>query len=136
MEIWSMIAHAKKDGARPLVAVVDDDPSVRKGLGRLLRSAGYAVKVFESGHDFISACADTRPTCLVLDIHMPGMTGYDVACQLSAHDTDIPLVIISAHEDALTRQWAEKMGPFLLKPFDGTDLVNAIQGAVSRRQGG
>ncbi|MBI2529178.1 MAG: response regulator [Candidatus Rokubacteria bacterium] len=116
----------------PVISIVDDDPSVRRALRRLLRSAGYTVEVFESALEFL----DTRPVgriaCLVLDIRMDGMNGFELQERLAAEQAAIPIIFMTAHDDARTRERAERAAPvaYLPKPFDGTVLLEAIQRAV------
>ena len=126
-----MIAPAHSPDETPRIAVLDDDPSVRKALDRLLRSAGYAVDTYSSGLAFLTSSVDSPPSCLVLDVHMPGMTGPDVEVQLHVRESHIPLVIISAQDDTPTKEWANEAGTFLLKPFDDSDFLGAVDGAVA-----
>jgi len=118
----------------PVISIVDDDPSVRRALRRLVPSAGYAVEVFESAPAFLDARPVGRIACLVLDIRMDGMTGFDLQERLAAERAAIPIIFMTAHDDARTRARAERAAPvaYLTKPFDGTALLEAIQRAVEQ----
>ena len=121
---------AKND---PIVFVVDDDPSIRKAVGRLLRSAGLAVKVFESAAEFLSHSRQSRPECLVLDICMPEMSGVELQETLAGSATDLPIVFITAHENARLCGWASRKDiPFLYKPFDEKSLLTTVGKALER----
>lgn len=110
------------------VALVDDDESVRKAVSRLLRVACMEVDVYASGSEFLNAVADHPPDCVVLDMYMPAMSGLDVQAALATHHPDLPVVFISAHEDAVAEQRALEAGAiaFLHKPFSEQQLLGAI----------
>ena len=123
--------------AARLVAVVDDEEAIRKALQRLLRSAGFDVMTFASGPEFLRSLSARRPDCLVLDIRMQGMTGFDVQTRLKddatkAGDAAPPVVFITALDDPNDEQRALKAGAagFLRKPFGDQDLLAAIDGAI------
>jgi FixJ family two-component response regulator len=119
------------DTATPCVAVVDDDESLLRSLGRLLRSAGYKVETFGSGQEFLDRLPDHRPGCLVLDVHMAGMTGIELHDRLRAEGADVPVVLITAYETPQSRQHAQQASTkLLLKPFDKHSLLLAINDAV------
>ena len=86
---------------RPLVAIVDDEEPIRKALTRLLRSAGLDVESFPSGGDFLASLPNHRPDCVVLDLHMPVVSGFDVQTRLA--DSGVPVVIITGHDSDETR---------------------------------
>jgi FixJ family two-component response regulator len=116
-----------------LVSIVDDDPSVRRALRRLVQFAGFPAETFASAEDFLSAAALVRTACLVLDIHLNGgMSGFELQAQLTADRVVIPIIFISAHNDVLTRERVEKSGAaaYLWKPFNGELLLDAIRGAL------
>jgi len=117
----------------PLVFIVDDDPSVRKSLVRLIRSAGYKVEAFASAEDFLSREASIGPCCVVLDVRMPGVTGLDLQKTLKSALHGIPIVFITGHGDVSMSVSAMKAGAidFLTKPFEGKDLLSAVQRAVA-----
>ena len=117
---------------RPLVAVVDDEDAIRKALERLLRSAGIAVKCYASGREFLQSLSARRPDCVVLDIRMQGMTGFDVQVQLKATRMAIPIIFITALDDPDDEARAMKAGAaaFLRKPFEDEALLALITAAV------
>lgn len=118
--------------AAPIIAVVDDESSVRTMLGRLLRLADYRVSVFASGEEFLASLAATRPACVILDVHMPGLSGFEVHSQLRATQTRIPVVFITASDDvALDRAAIEADAVRLLrKPFSSDSLLEAVGDAL------
>jgi len=115
-----------------VVYLIDDDESVRRALQRLLRSAGFEVKAFSSGEAFLqSENLDVR-ACVVLDIRMPGLTGFDLQEKLASMGIRIPVITVSAFDDAETRERARKLGAvaFFRKPVDGQALIDAIHWAT------
>lgn len=116
-----------------LVAVVDDEQSVRRALERLLRSAGYAVESFGSGCAFLDAVQVRRPDCAVLDVHMPQMDGVEVQARLAQWDASVPVVIITGHDSPLTRERMLRLGvaAYLRKPVDDEVLLAAIRNAIA-----
>ena len=120
--------------APPLVLVVDDDPSVRKALQRLFRSAAYPVETFASAAEFLAYDVPAGAACLVLDIRMPGISGLDLQQQLAATRPELPIVVITGHADAETRQRALAGGAVavLYKPFDDQALLDAVARAIVR----
>ena len=118
----------------PLVLVVDDDPSVRKSLTRLLASAGYRVEAFASAREFLARAPHPGPCCLVLDVRMPGLTGIQLQELLAATGHRMSIVFVSGHVDVKTSVKAMKAGAvdLLTKPVDAKDLIAAIQRAVTR----
>jgi two-component system, LuxR family, response regulator FixJ len=123
------------DNPVPNIFVVDDDPSVRKGLGRLLRSMDYLVETFGSAEEFLQTVSDCPgPACLVLDVKMPGLDGLDLQKQLQQRDYIMPIVFITGHGDIPMSVKAMKTGAidFLTKPFDEKDLLKAVQEALKK----
>ncbi len=116
------------------VFVVDDDPDVRRGVGRLVRLAGYDVETFASGEEFLNRSPSHEPSCLVLDVRMPGLTGLDLQEAINKKGDAIPIVFITGHGDVPMSVRAMKAGAvdFLQKPFDAHDLLDAIERAVAR----
>jgi FixJ family two-component response regulator len=117
---------------RPLVAIVDDDQSVRESLPDLLREFGFAVRAFSSAEDFlISDCADAT-RCLILDVAMPGMSGPELQQELDHRDRKIPVVFITARADESVRQRLLEQGAVacLYKPFSDTALLEALNSAL------
>jgi len=120
--------------ATTVVFVVDDDPSVRKSLTRLIAAAGYAVETFASAHEFLQRAPAMGPCCLVLDVRMPGITGLELQKMLAQAIHRIPIIFITGHGDVSMSVTAMKAGAhdFLTKPFAGKDLLGAIERAVAK----
>lgn len=116
------------------VCVVDDDVSLRRALQRLLETAGFSVRTFESGSDFLAAADEPAPDCLILDIHLGTLSGLDVHERLRASGRRIPTIFITGRDDAVTRERARRAGAaaYVAKPLDATSLIAAIETAVSR----
>ena len=112
----------------PMISIVDDDVSVRRALRRLVGTAGYIVETFASGPEFLRSTPSTRTACLVLDIYLEGMTGFELQEQLAAKQVAIPIIFMTAHDDAATRERIRRSGAagYLGKPFDGQALLDAI----------
>lgn len=121
--------------ARPFIAVVDDEESVRKALVRLLRVSQMDVEGFASGQTFLASLAHRRPDCLVLDLHMAGLTGRDVQRQLAAQQIHIPVIIITAHDEPLLQEQCLNDGAvaYLRKPLRGDILLRSIHAAIAPR---
>jgi len=122
--------------AAPLVFVVDDDASVRKGLARLIKTAGYEAEGFASVGEFLARRHYDGPCCLVLDVRMPGLTGLDLQEALRAAGQRLSIVFISGFRDVPVSVKAMKGGAvdFLTKPVDESVLLAAIRQAVARTQ--
>jgi FixJ family two-component response regulator len=116
----------------PLISIVDDDRSVRRALRRLVQAAGYSVETFASGLEFLDSRPSGRIACLVLDVHLDGMSGFDVHARLVAAGAVIPTIFITAHDDAPTRERVRhaSAAAYLPKPFDKRALLDAIASAV------
>jgi FixJ family two-component response regulator len=119
---------------KAVVFVVDDDESVREALGSLIRSAGLGVETFVSAQDFLTRPRASAPSCLVLDVKMPGLSGLDLQKRMAEADIEIPIVFITGHSDVPTSVRAMKAGTveFLTKPFGDRDLLDAIEQAIER----
>jgi FixJ family two-component response regulator len=119
---------------KAIVFVVDDDASVREGLGSLIRSAGLRVETFASAQEFLARPRADVPSCLVLDVRLPGLSGLDLQKRLAEVNIEIPIVFITGHGDVPTSVQAMKAGAveFLTKPFVDRDLLDAIQQAIKR----
>lgn len=121
----------------PTVFVVDDDASVRRSLARLLKSAGYQVEGFPSALEFLTSGRHAQsPACLVLDLRMPGLTGMELQVRLRELQSPLAIVFITGHGDIPTSVRAMKGGAvdFLPKPFDDTQLLDAVGRAIERTQ--
>jgi FixJ family two-component response regulator len=119
----------KADGK--IVAVIDDDESVRIALRELMRSAGLAARVFESAEDFLSSGQQQQTGCLITDIRMPGMSGLQLQAKLNADHHRIPTIFITAHGDEKMRMQALRAGAveFLAKPLDDELLLEKVRAA-------
>jgi FixJ family two-component response regulator len=116
----------------PLVAVVDDDEAIREAVDSLIRSAGYRAQVFASGEDFLHSKDRVNTGCLIVDVRMPRMSGFELQRRLTAANCRIPLIFITAHGDEDARAQALSAGAvdFLYKPFSGEILLSAVQAAL------
>jgi FixJ family two-component response regulator len=125
-------------GDAPLLAVVDDDADVRIALMRLVSSAGFAVESFATGAEFLLSVEHHVPDCVVLDLHMPGMSGFEVQNALARERPRVPVVVITGHDTAEARNRAQELGAYayLPKPVDHEALLAAIEGAMSDRNCG
>jgi FixJ family two-component response regulator len=117
---------------RTLACVVDDDESVRESLPDLLKEFGFAVQSFKSGQEYLASQFVKQTECLILDIAMPGMSGFDVRRELKVRGYQIPIVFITAHRDETARPGVLGEGAVacLLKPFSDTALLQAIRTAL------
>jgi FixJ family two-component response regulator len=121
-------------GERPIVFVVDDDASMRKGLSNLIRSVDLRVEAFASAPEFLEAKLPEAPCCLVLDVRLPGVSGLDFQAKLAAAKIEIPIIFMTGHGDIPMTVRAMKAGAieFLTKPFRDQDMLDAIQVALDR----
>ena len=122
--------------AKPLlIAVVDDEESVRKALQRLIHSAGYDVETYSSGAAFLQSTQDHEPACVVLDLRMPGVNGFDVQAELKQARMDLPVVVVTGHDapHALARAMNQGAAAYLIKPIDELMLLRAIDEAIAGR---
>jgi FixJ family two-component response regulator len=112
---------------------VDDDPYVRRGLERLFRSAGLSVETFASGAEFLQSVDDHEPDCVVVDLHMPNMDGFEVQAQLLLTHPDVPVIIITGHDTPESRSRALSGGAksYLCKPVDDETLLKSINDAMA-----
>ena len=117
-----------------MVYVIDDDPSVRRAIKRLVESMGLRVEMFGSGQEFLQANRPDVPSCLVLDIRLPGISGLDFQRELAKANVHIPIIFITGHGDVPMAVRAMKAGAvtFLTKPFRDQDLLDAIQLALEK----
>jgi FixJ family two-component response regulator len=120
--------------ATPIVFVVDDDISVRESLELLISNAGWVPETFESAHEFLARQRTLVPSCLVLDITLPGLNGLDLQKRVAADRSDMPIIFITGHGDVPITVQAMKAGAveFLTKPFSDDVLLSAIQQALER----
>jgi FixJ family two-component response regulator len=120
--------------ARPIIFVVDDDASVRDAISNLLESVGLRAKVFDSTEAFWKAPRPEAPSCLVLDVRLPGASGLEFQEQLAKANVSIPIIFITAHGDVPMTSRAMKAGAieFLMKPFQKEDLLAAVRQGLDR----
>ncbi|MDN5849840.1 MAG: response regulator [Nitrococcus sp.] len=117
----------------PTVFIVDDDESVRRGLARLIKSAGMAVVSFASAQEFVQSYPRDVPGCLLLDIQMPGMSGLELQEQMARYQIDLPVIFLTGHAEVPASVRAMKRGAtdFLQKPVDGQVLIETISQAMA-----
>jgi FixJ family two-component response regulator len=118
----------------PVIAIVDDDPSVREGLHSLIRSAGWRAETFGSAQEFLARRGAEAPSCLILDLQLQGMSGLDLQKRMAEVDLEIPIVFLTGHGNIPASVQAMKAGAieFLTKPVEEADLLRAIQEAIDR----
>jgi FixJ family two-component response regulator len=115
-----------------LVAIVDDDDSMRSALQGMLKAVGYPALAFASAEEFLKSGQQRQTSCLIADIRMPGMSGLDLQAQLNADRCKVPIIFITAHGDAKMRIQALRAGAveFLSKPFDEEILLESVRAAL------
>ena len=114
-----------------VIGIIDDDVLVLRALRRLLEGAGFTVRTFGSAEEFLGLENPETINCLVLDVHMPGLSGFDLQERLTAAQLLIPIIFITANDDAPTRERAQKGGvAYFPKPFDAQSLLDAIGKAL------
>ena len=124
----------QRSDTQPVVFVVDDDESIRKGLGSLLRSVGLRAEAFATAPEFLAVKLPQAPCCLILDVRLPGLSGLDFQARLASARIEIPIIFITGHGDIPMTVRAMKAGAveFLTKPFRDQDLLDAVQIALER----
>jgi FixJ family two-component response regulator len=129
-----MLGSLEKE--KNMVYLIEDDESVRKALQRLFRSASIEVRAFASAGEFLQLDEISQGACIVVDIQMPGLTGFDLQEELLAKKIRVPTIVISAKDDAETRERARKLGAtaFFRKPVDGQALIDSIHWAMGISQ--
>lgn len=118
--------------SHPIIAVVDDEPTLRAMLLRALRLAGYHAEAFATGQEFLASLAHRRPDCVILDVHMPGLSGLDVAQQLSGRQLHLPVIFMTASDEVSIdgrTDPATTVG-LLRKPFPSDTLFEAVEAAL------
>jgi FixJ family two-component response regulator len=117
---------------RFMIYVIDDDESVRKAFKRLFRSVNLEVETFSSAEEFLKSQKPNKNSCILIDIRMPGLTGLDLQRKLKAQGSQIPVIVISASDDAQSREQAREMEAvaFFRKPIDDQALLDAIDWAI------
>ena len=117
----------------PVIGIVDDDASILRAVRRLLGAAGFSVRTFGSAEEFLASEHPERISCLVLDIHLNGLSGFELQDRLAESHITIPIVFITAHDDLPTRERARRGGgsEYLRKPFDEHSLIGTIGKVLS-----
>ena len=118
--------------ALSLVSIVDDDESVRESLPDLIREFGFAAQSFSSAEEFLASDCVGRTGCLILDVAMPGMSGFDLQSELKRRKQKVPIIFITGEKDEVIRRRALEQGAagFLIKPFSDTSLLDALNTAL------
>jgi FixJ family two-component response regulator len=122
----------------PFVAIVDDEEPIRKALKRLMRAANLEAEAFASGAAFLDSLASRRPDCLILDLHMPGMTGLHVLQRLQQSGVRVPTIVITAYDEPETRSHCLAAGAtaYLRKPLEDRLLLDAVASAAKAARNG
>jgi FixJ family two-component response regulator len=120
---------------KPVVSIVDDDPSVRDGTVDLLNALGYIAEAFDSALDFLNAARCHGTSCLIVDVQLPGMSGLELYENLVAAGRSVPTIVVTAFPDELDRARALRAGVsfYLTKPFEPDELLACIRAALARR---
>jgi FixJ family two-component response regulator len=121
-----------KMAMRPLIAVVDDEESIRLALARLLRASSYEVSTYASGQEFLTSLQTSRPQCVLLDFQMPDMTGRDVQRALTLAKVSLPVIIVTAYDQPSLREkcLADGAAGYFSKPLRREPLIAAIDAAI------
>ena len=119
---------------RPFIAVVDDEEPIRKALTRLLQSAGLEAEAFDSGAKFLESIPPHRPDCVVLDLHMPGINGFEVLERVAAQRTPVAVIVLTGHDKPGNAERVRALGAvnYLLKPVNDEALLDAIGSVLNR----
>ena len=120
-----------------MIYIVDDDPSVRRGLSRLLKASGFAVRAYASGKEFLAYGQPTESDCIIVDVHMPGMNGLELIQALLDDDLQVPVILMTGRDDETARIAARHAGAvgFFHKPFDDQALIDTIEFAIKAPRG-
>jgi len=119
--------------ARSTISLVDDDASLRDSVKNLLSSVGFEIVVFDSAEAFLASDSTDRTGCLVLDLRLQGMNGFDLMTHLASASQSVPTIVLTGHGDAVVRRQALALGAaaFLTKPFRPRDLIDAVRDALA-----
>lgn len=130
----SLISHFVTETS-PLIAVVDDEESIRRALSRLLRSVGFSVQAYPSGDAFLESVETEPPDCVILDLHMPEIDGFEVQSRLVQSGARIPIVVLTGHDSPEARDRVTRLGvsAYLRKPVHDEHLLDAIAVALASR---
>jgi FixJ family two-component response regulator len=121
------------DAPRPLIAIVDDEESVRRALRRLMVSAGFRAQTFSCGAALLSSLSLEHPSCVVLDLHMPELSGFELQVQLNGSAQPVPVVVITGHDTPEAEKRVMDAGAiaYLRKPIDDQELLEAVAKALA-----
>ncbi|HUA99049.1 MAG TPA: response regulator [Terracidiphilus sp.] len=130
--------HGEREPTNDLISVVDDDERVRRNLTLVIESFGFRAATFESAESFLESDQLRNTVCLILDVVMPGMNGFELQSELAAADCDIPIIFITAYDDQGSRGRAMQAGAvaFLRKPFSDEQLLQTVRSALGHNTGG
>ncbi|PYP79848.1 MAG: response regulator [Gemmatimonadetes bacterium] len=129
MDEWVDGQDARTLGRREWIAVVDDDPSIRSSLARLMRAHDLVVETFAAPRDFLDALAAGPPACLVLDVHLGPTSGFQLQENLAVTHPDLPVIFITGHDELSSAELTRRAGQdgFLRKPFDGDLIIDMVR---------
>ena len=135
---WTIVGRFSHERQRRSIYLVDDDVSVRESVGSLIRSAGFRAETFATAQECLASLQAEVPSCLILDVQLPGLSGLDLQQQLAQEDFQVPIIFLTGHGNIPMSVRAIKAGAleFLTKPCDGEDLLNAIRQGIARQQRG
>jgi FixJ family two-component response regulator len=121
---------------RPLIAALDDEPQMCKALARLLKTYGFEIMTFTLAEDFLAACATRLPDCLLLDLHMPNINGFEVLERLASQGVALPVIVLTGQDQPGNAERARALGAvdYLLKPLNESQLLAAIRKVVKAPQ--
>ncbi len=132
------ISHDSNFGfGKELIYIVDDDPSVRRGLSRLLKASGFSVRAYASAKEFLDYVQPTESDCIIVDVHMPVMNGLELHQALLDDDLRVPVILMTGRDDETARIAAQRAGAvgFFHKPFDDQALIDTIEFAIKAPRG-
>ena len=120
---------SRQTGRREWIAVVDDDPSIRSSLARLLRSDGFDVETFSSPPEFFAGLSEGPPACVVLDVHLGTASGFDLQDSFALTHAEVPVILITGHDKITSAELTRRSGPdgYLRKPFDGDRIIDMVR---------
>jgi|SRR5271154_3529898 len=121
---------------RPLIAIVDDEESIRRALSRTLRASRFDVVDFASGQEFLDSVATRVPDCLILDFQMPGLSGREIQRRLTTANVSLPIIVVTAHDQPAVREQCLADGAiaYLAKPLRREHLITTIMSALAEHQ--
>jgi FixJ family two-component response regulator len=123
------------ENTKPRLAVVDDDAGIRNALGKLLRASGFDVEAFSSAEEFLEKPWPSPAACLILDLHLPGLSGFDLCERVHSSAGKAAVIFITAHDTPAARARAESLGAgYLVKPFVGSSLLDAVGRVLSKKE--